>query len=38
MTANEGLAYEMVEPPKEKTFHYDDIIPIEILRIHYSGT
>ncbi|CAG2237986.1 EEF2KMT [Mytilus edulis] len=36
--ANEGLAYEMVEPPKEKTFHYDDIIPIEILRIHYSGT
>ncbi|CAC5370389.1 EEF2KMT [Mytilus coruscus] len=36
--ANEGLAYEIVEPPKEKTFHYDDIIPIEILRIHYSGT
>ncbi|KAJ8318061.1 hypothetical protein KUTeg_003152 [Tegillarca granosa] len=33
--ANEGLVYEMMEPPKQRIFHYEDTIPIEILKIQY---
>ncbi|XP_060074857.1 protein-lysine N-methyltransferase EEF2KMT-like [Ylistrum balloti] len=31
--ANEGLTYEIVDSPKKRIFHYEDTIPIEILKI-----
>ncbi|KAK3090413.1 hypothetical protein FSP39_011643 [Pinctada imbricata] len=30
----EGLSYTITEPPKEKVFFYDDVIPVEILKIY----
>ena len=34
---NKGLHYEILDPPTAKLFHYDDIIPIEILRIWHPS-
>lgn len=34
---NKGLRYEILDPPSEKIFHYDDIIPIEILRVWHPS-
>ncbi|XP_069125293.1 protein-lysine N-methyltransferase EEF2KMT-like [Argopecten irradians] len=31
--ANEGLTYEIVDSPTKRIFHYEDTIPIEILKI-----
>ncbi|XP_033729366.1 protein-lysine N-methyltransferase EEF2KMT-like [Pecten maximus] len=31
--ANEGLTYEILDSPKKRMFHYEDTIPIEILKI-----
>lgn len=36
-TGNKGLRYEILDPPSEKFFHYDDIIPIEILRVWHPS-
>lgn len=36
-TGNKGLRYEILDPPSEKIFHYDDIIPIEILRVWHPS-
>ncbi|XP_061182603.1 protein-lysine N-methyltransferase EEF2KMT-like [Saccostrea echinata] len=32
-----GLRYEIMDPPTEKIFLYDDIIPIEILRVWHPS-
>ncbi|KAK7112514.1 hypothetical protein V1264_011962 [Littorina saxatilis] len=36
--SSEGLSYSVVEGPKQELFHYDRMVPIEILKITFQPT
>ena len=37
-SGSEGLSYSVVEGPKKMLFHYDRMVPIEILQISLQQT